>query len=85
MKELGWLNPGAFREADKQEILEHSIMRYHAYALASSHHATPLIDPLAQLSGSDDHVSRLHARTYAGHRLGVAYAPTHGKSVQRRL
>ena len=32
MDELGWLESGVFRGADKREILEHSVMRYHAYA-----------------------------------------------------
>ena len=32
MDELGWLKSGVFRGADKCEILEHSVMRYHAYA-----------------------------------------------------
>ncbi|KAF8549934.1 hypothetical protein OG21DRAFT_1447248 [Imleria badia] len=31
MDELGWLKSGAFRGADKHEILEHSVMRYHAF------------------------------------------------------
>ncbi|KAH0840381.1 hypothetical protein J3R83DRAFT_1413 [Lanmaoa asiatica] len=28
---LGWLKSGVFREADKRVILEHSVMRYHAF------------------------------------------------------
>lgn len=43
MDELGWLKSGAFREADKLEILEHSVMRYHAYAFVTSRCVSYLI------------------------------------------
>lgn len=85
MDELGWLKSGAFREADKREILEHSVMRYHAYAFVYQSTLYVLIDSLPKLSRLDDCVPELHACTYVGYRPGVAYAPDHGKSVRCRL
>jgi hypothetical protein len=50
MDELGWLKSGVFRGANKHEILEHSVMRYHAYAFVYHFTLHVLMHSLPQLS-----------------------------------
>lgn len=50
MDDIGWLKSGAFRNSDKREILEHSVMRYHAYVFVHHFAFVVLIDDIAQLS-----------------------------------
>ena len=81
MDELGWLKSGAFRDASKREILDHSVMRYHAYVFIY-HVIRVLIVSHSQLSRLDDCASEFYACTHVGYRSGMAYAPAHGKPVQ---
>ena len=50
MDDIGWLKSGAFRNSDKREILEHSVMRYHAYVFVHHFAFVVLTDDIAQLS-----------------------------------
>ncbi|KAI9569231.1 hypothetical protein HD554DRAFT_2020776 [Boletus coccyginus] len=45
LDEVGWLKSGAFRGADKREILEHSVMRYHAFLDLMTAYPGPMLVP----------------------------------------
>lgn len=81
MDELGWLKAGAFRDADKRKILEHSVMRYHAYVFVCRLKPALTVS-CSQLSRSDDCAPEFYAGAHAGHRSGMAYTSANGKSVQ---
>ncbi|KAG6369623.1 hypothetical protein JVT61DRAFT_14192 [Boletus reticuloceps] len=45
MDELGWLKSGTFRQPDKRVILEHSVMRYHAFLDLMTAYPSPMLVP----------------------------------------